>query len=140
MADGRAAKVLSDRDPANLPWGELGVDVVVEATGIFKTGELAQKHLDAGAKKVVITCNQDEDITIVMGVNDDQYDPPPGGAQHHLERLLHHQLPLAPFAKVLLGELRHQARLRTPSIPTTTRRSSIFPIKICAAPALPLCL
>ena len=76
VVDGKHVTMLSDRDPANLPWGELGVDVVVEATGIFKTGELAQKHLDAGAKKVVITCPaKDEDITIVMGVNDDQYDP-----------------------------------------------------------------
>ena len=76
VIDGKHVTMLSDRDPANLPWGELGVDVVVEATGIFKTGELAQKHLDAGAKKVVITCPaKDEDITIVMGVNDDQYDP-----------------------------------------------------------------
>ena len=56
VVDGKHVTMLSDRDPANLPWGELGVDVVVEATGIFKTGELAQKHLDAGAKKVVITC------------------------------------------------------------------------------------
>ena len=76
VVDGKHVTMLSDRDPANLPWGELGVDVVVEATGIFKTGELAQKHLDAGAKKVVITCPaKDEDITIVMGVNDDQYNP-----------------------------------------------------------------
>ena len=100
VVDGKHVTMLSDRDPANLPWGELGVDVVVEATGIFKTGELAQKHLDAGAKKVVITCPaKDEDITIVMGVNDDQYDPE--SAQHHLECLLHHQLP-GSFAKVLL--------------------------------------
>ena len=100
MVDGKHVTMLSDRDPANLPWGELGVDVVVEATGIFKTGELAQKHLDAGAKKVVITCPaKDEDITIVMGVNDDQYDPrcttssrtPPAPPTA-----------LAPFAKVLL--------------------------------------
>ena len=76
VVDGKHVTMLSDRDPANLPWGELGVDVVVEATGIFKTGELAQKHLDAGAMKVVISCPaKDEYITIVMGVNDDQYDP-----------------------------------------------------------------
>lgn len=56
IVDGKHVTMLSDRNPENLPWGELGVDVVVEATGIFKTGELAQKHLDAGAKKVVITC------------------------------------------------------------------------------------
>ncbi len=75
IADGHAVKVFSDREPENLPWGELGVDVVVESTGIFKTGELASKHIKAGAKKVVITCPaKGEDITIVMGVNDQLYD------------------------------------------------------------------
>lgn len=75
VADGHAVKVLCERDPENLPWGELGVDVVVESTGIFKTGELASKHIKAGAKKVVITCPaKGEDITVVMGVNDEQYD------------------------------------------------------------------
>ncbi len=75
IADGHAVKVFSDREPENLPWGELGVDVVVESTGIFKTGELASKHIKAGAKKVVITCPaKGEDITIVMGVNDGLYD------------------------------------------------------------------
>ena len=70
VADGHATKVLCERDPENLPWGELGVDVVIESTGIFKTGELASKHINAGAKKVVITCPaKGEDITIVMGVN-----------------------------------------------------------------------
>ena len=56
IADGREVKVLSEREPSNLPWGELGVDIVVESTGIFKTGELASKHIEAGAKKVIITC------------------------------------------------------------------------------------
>ena len=75
VADGHATKVLCERDPENLPWGELGVDVVIESTGIFKTGELASKHINAGAKKVVITCPaKGEDITIVMGVNDGDYD------------------------------------------------------------------
>ncbi len=75
IADGHAVKVFSDREPENLPWGDLGVDVVVESTGIFKTGELASKHIKAGAKKVVITCPaKGEDITIVMGVNDQLYD------------------------------------------------------------------
>ena len=75
VADGHAVKVLCERDPENLPWGELGVDVVVESTGIFKTGELASKHIKAGAKKVVITCPaKGEGITVVMGVNDEQYD------------------------------------------------------------------
>ena len=75
IADGYAVKVLSERDPNNLPWGELGVEVVVESTGIFKTGELASAHIKAGAKKVVITCPaKGEDATIVMGVNDGEYD------------------------------------------------------------------
>lgn len=81
IADGHAVKVLSERNPENLPWGELGVEVVVESTGIFKTGETASAHLKAGAKKVVITCPaKGEDITIVMGVNDDQYDKD----KHHI--------------------------------------------------------
>ena len=100
VVDGKHVTMLSDRDPANLPWGELGVDVVVEATGIFKTGELAQKHLDAGAKKVVITCPaKDEDITIVMGVNDDQYDPE---VHNIISNASCTTNCLAPFAKVLL--------------------------------------
>lgn len=75
IADGISCKVLSERDPKNLPWGELGVDVVIESTGIFKTGELAQAHIDAGAKKVIITCpGKDIDGTFVMGVNDKEYD------------------------------------------------------------------
>ncbi len=76
VADGHHVKVLSERDPANLPWGELGVDVVVESTGFFTDANKAKAHLDAGAKKVVISAPaKNEDITIVMGVNDDQYDP-----------------------------------------------------------------
>lgn len=75
VVDGKSCKVLSERDPKNLPWGELGVDVVIESTGIFKTGELAQAHIDAGAKKVIITCpGKDIDGTFVMGVNDKEYD------------------------------------------------------------------
>ncbi|WP_079536165.1 type I glyceraldehyde-3-phosphate dehydrogenase [Phoenicibacter congonensis] len=75
VADGISSKVLSERDPKNLPWAELGVDVVIESTGIFKTGELAQAHIDAGAKKVIITCpGKDIDGTFVMGVNDKEYD------------------------------------------------------------------
>ncbi|HEU5002221.1 MAG TPA: type I glyceraldehyde-3-phosphate dehydrogenase [Actinomycetota bacterium] len=74
--NGTAFKVLAERDPAALPWGELGVDVVVESTGIFTNREGASKHLEAGAKKVLISAPAtDPDITIVMGVNDDQYDP-----------------------------------------------------------------
>lgn len=100
VADGHAVKVLRERDPENLPWGELGVDVVVESTGIFKTGELASKHIKAGAKKVVITCPaKGEDITVVMGVNDEQYDKD----QHNIiSNASCTTNCLAPVAKVLL--------------------------------------
>lgn len=75
IADGHSTKVLCERDQRNLPWGDLGVDVVIESTGIFKTGEKAQAHIDAGAKKVIITCpGTDIDGTFVMGVNDKDYD------------------------------------------------------------------
>jgi glyceraldehyde 3-phosphate dehydrogenase len=69
-------KVLSERDPANLPWGELGVEVVCESTGIFNKREDAAKHLAAGARKVVISQpSKDADVTVVIGVNSDAYDP-----------------------------------------------------------------
>jgi glyceraldehyde 3-phosphate dehydrogenase len=80
-AAGEDVQMLSERDPAALPWDDLGVDVVVESTGIFTDREGAQKHLDAGAKKVLISAPaKDPDITIVLGVNDAQYDP----ATHHI--------------------------------------------------------
>ena len=75
-AAGEEMKMFSERDPAALPWGDLGVDVVLESTGHFTDREGNQKHLDAGAKKVVISAPaKDPDITIVLGVNDDAYDP-----------------------------------------------------------------
>jgi glyceraldehyde 3-phosphate dehydrogenase len=74
-------KVLSERDPAALPWGDLEVDLVIESTGFFTSRDGAQKHLDAGARKVVISAPAtDPDVTIVLGVNDDSYDP----EQHHI--------------------------------------------------------
>jgi glyceraldehyde 3-phosphate dehydrogenase len=80
-AAGEELRMLSERDPAALPWGDLGVDVVVESTGIFTDREGAQKHLDAGAKKVLISAPAtDPDITLVLGVNDDAYDPD----SHHI--------------------------------------------------------
>ncbi|PYC73980.1 type I glyceraldehyde-3-phosphate dehydrogenase [Streptomyces tateyamensis] len=73
--DGHTFKVIAERDPANLPWGELGVDIVIESTGIFTKAADAKKHVAAGAKKVIISAPAtDEDVTIVMGVNDDKYD------------------------------------------------------------------
>ena len=75
LVDGKAVKVLSERDPAALPWSDLGVDVVIESTGIFNSGEKAGKHLGAGAKKVIISAPATEpDLTLCIGVNDDEYD------------------------------------------------------------------
>jgi len=76
VVDGTAIKVLAERDPANLPWKELGAEIVVESTGLFTAREKANLHIEAGAQKVLISAPaKGEDITIVMGVNDDQYDP-----------------------------------------------------------------
>jgi glyceraldehyde 3-phosphate dehydrogenase len=81
VVDGKPIKVLAERDPANLPWGELGVDIVVESTGFFTKAEDARKHIDAGAKKVLISAPATgDDATIVLGVNEDIYDP----ANHHI--------------------------------------------------------
>ena len=80
-AAGEDVKILSERDPGALPWSDLGVDVVLESTGFFTDREGAQKHLDAGAKKVVISAPAtDPDLTVVLGVNDDKYEP----ATHHI--------------------------------------------------------
>jgi glyceraldehyde 3-phosphate dehydrogenase len=74
--DGKEIKVLNEKDPAALPWGDLGVEVVIESTGLFTKREAAEKHLEAGAKKVVISAPAtDPDITVVLGVNFDLYDP-----------------------------------------------------------------
>lgn len=76
VVDGHEIKLLAERDPAKLPWGSLGVDIVVEATGKFNDREGASKHLSSGAKKVVLTApGKDEDVTVVLGVNEDDYDP-----------------------------------------------------------------
>jgi glyceraldehyde 3-phosphate dehydrogenase len=81
VVDGKPIKVLAERDPANLPWGELGVDIVIESTGFFTRAADAQKHIDAGAKKVIISAPASgDDVTIVLGVNEGQYDP----ANHHI--------------------------------------------------------
>ena len=76
VIDGKDIKVLSDRDPAKLPWGDLGVDVVVESTGFFTDADRASGHIEGGAKKVIISAPaKGEDLTIVLGVNDDKYEP-----------------------------------------------------------------
>ena len=79
--DGDKLLVLAERNPADLPWGDLGVDVVIESTGIFTAKAKAGAHLDAGARKVIISApSGDCDATFVVGVNDDDYDP----AKHHI--------------------------------------------------------
>jgi glyceraldehyde 3-phosphate dehydrogenase len=76
VIDGRTIKSLQVKDPATLPWGDLGVDVVVESTGIFTDATKAAAHLEAGASKVLISAPaKGEDVTIVLGVNEDTYDP-----------------------------------------------------------------
>ncbi|CDQ39098.1 MULTISPECIES: type I glyceraldehyde-3-phosphate dehydrogenase [Virgibacillus] len=99
VVGGKEIKVLSERDPADLGWGDLGVEVVIESTGRFTNGEDAQKHIDAGAKKVIISApGKNEDLTMVMGVNDDQYDP----AKHNIiSNASCTTNCLAPYAKVL---------------------------------------
>src|SRR4030088_1177023 len=76
VVDGHRIKVLAERDPGNLPWGELGVELVVESTGFFTDGEKAKVHIEqGGAKKVIISAPaKNEDITVVMGVNEKSYD------------------------------------------------------------------
>ncbi|MBN8201643.1 MULTISPECIES: type I glyceraldehyde-3-phosphate dehydrogenase [Bacillaceae] len=99
VVGGHKVKVLAERDPAQLGWGDLGVEVVVESTGRFTKRADAAKHLEAGAKKVIISAPAtDEDITVVMGVNHDKYDP----ANHHvISNASCTTNCLAPFAKVL---------------------------------------
>ncbi|WP_110928511.1 type I glyceraldehyde-3-phosphate dehydrogenase [Bacillus massiliglaciei] len=99
IVGGHKVKVLAERDPAQLGWGDLGVEVVVESTGRFTKRADAAKHLEAGAKKVIISAPaSDEDITIVMGVNEDKYD----AANHHvISNASCTTNCLAPFAKVL---------------------------------------
>lgn len=81
VVNGTSIRALEERDPANLPWGDLGVEIVVESTGIFREREKAAAHLKAGAKKVIITAPaKGPDVTIVLGVNEDRYDP----ASHHI--------------------------------------------------------
>ncbi|MCH1570509.1 MAG: glyceraldehyde-3-phosphate dehydrogenase, partial [Longimicrobiales bacterium] len=81
VVDGDEIKVFSERDPAALPWADLGIDIVIESTGIFRDHAGASKHIDAGAKKVIISApGKNEDITIVLGVNQADYDP----ASHHI--------------------------------------------------------
>ncbi|AEF16855.1 glyceraldehyde-3-phosphate dehydrogenase, type I [Thermoanaerobacterium xylanolyticum LX-11] len=99
VVNGKEIKILKETDPAKLPWKELGVDIVIESTGRFTNKEDAVKHIEAGAKKVIISAPaKNEDITIVMGVNEDKYDP---NAHHVISNASCTTNCLAPFAKVL---------------------------------------
>jgi glyceraldehyde 3-phosphate dehydrogenase len=99
VVGGRKVKVIAERDPAQLGWGDLGVEVVVESTGRFTKREDAAKHLEAGAKKVIISAPaSNEDITVVMGVNEGQYD---ANNHHVISNASCTTNCLAPFAKVL---------------------------------------
>ena len=99
VANGDEVKVFAERDPSRLPWAKLGVEVVVESTGLFRKRDKAKLHLDAGAKKVIITApGKEEDLTVVLGVNEEMYDP----ARHHIiSNASCTTNGLAPVAKVL---------------------------------------
>ncbi|TGB02293.1 type I glyceraldehyde-3-phosphate dehydrogenase [Halobacillus salinus] len=99
IVGGKEIKVLSEKDPAQLGWGDLGVEIVVESTGRFTQRDDAKKHLDAGAKKVVISAPaKQEDLTVVMGVNEDQYDK---DSHHVISNASCTTNCLSPYAKVL---------------------------------------
>jgi glyceraldehyde 3-phosphate dehydrogenase len=108
---GHQIKVLAERDPAALPWGDLGVDIVIESTGHFTKAGAASKHLDAGAQRVIISAPaSDEDITIVMGINQDDYDP----AKHRIiSNASCTTNCVAPMAKVLLDSFGIERGLMT---------------------------
>jgi len=99
VIDGREIRILAEKDPANLPWGDLGVDIVLESTGLFTNADKAKAHLDAGAKKVIISAPaKGEDITIVLGVNEERYDP---DTHHVISNASCTTNCLAPAAKVV---------------------------------------
>ena len=111
VVNGKEIKILSETDPAQLPWKEMGVEVVLESTGRFTDREGASKHIAAGAKKVVISAPaKNEDITIVMGVNEEKYDP---AAHNIISNASCTTNCLAPFAKVLDAEFGIEKGLMT---------------------------
>lgn len=111
LIDGDRVKVLSEPDPAKLPWGELGVDIVLEGTGLFRGREDAAKHLSAGAKKVIITAPaKNPDLTIVLGVNTGDYDP---ASDDIISNASCTTNCVAPLVKVLLDEFGFETGLMT---------------------------
>ncbi|MDQ1667283.1 MAG: hypothetical protein QOH75_3314, partial [Actinomycetota bacterium] len=111
IVGGRKIRALEERDPANLPWKELGADVVIESTGFFTDATKAKAHIDAGAQKVIISAPaKNEDFTVVLGANDDLYDP----AKHHIiSNASCTTNCLAPMAKVLNDEFTIERGLMT---------------------------
>ncbi len=111
VVNGKTIKICAERDPANLPWAALGVDIVIESTGFFTDGAKAKAHITAGAKKVLISAPaKNEDATFVIGVNDQDYDP----ANHHIiSNASCTTNCLAPFAKVLNDEFGIECGLMT---------------------------
>ena len=111
IVDGKEIKAFAEKDPAQLPWGELGVDIVIESTGFFVDATKAKAHIDAGAKKVLISAPaKNEDITIVMGVNDNLYDP---AAHNIISNASCTTNCLAPMAKALNDALGIERGLMT---------------------------
>ena len=130
-------RIFAERDPAALPWGDLGVDVVVESTGLFTDATKAKAHIDGGAKKVIISAPaKNEDLTVVMGVNHEDYDP--GGAHHHQQRLVHDELPGAD-GQGAPRRVHHRARPddHDPRLHRRTRTCRTARTRTCAAPAPP---
>ncbi|MBW2076426.1 MAG: type I glyceraldehyde-3-phosphate dehydrogenase [Deltaproteobacteria bacterium] len=128
VVDGKKIRILSERDPAKLPWQDLGVDIVIESTGIFRDRTQASKHLDAGAKKVLISAPAtDPDITLVVGVNHKLYNP----ANHHIiSNASCTTNSLAPVCKVLLDSFGIEKGLMTTIHSYTTDQSLLdFPHK-----------
>lgn len=111
VIDGKRIPIFAEKDPASLPWGKIGAEIIVESTGRFLDKDGASKHLQAGAKKVIISAPaKNEDITIVMGVNDDKYD----AATHHIVSNASCTTNcLAPFAKVLSDKFGIESGLMT---------------------------
>jgi len=102
IVDGREIRVLKEKDPAALPWADLGVDIVIESTGLFTDANKARAHLDAGARKVIISAPaKQEDVTIVLGVNEEMYDPQ---SHHIISNASCTTNCLAPVAKVVQDE------------------------------------
>ena len=128
VVDGKRIRVISERDPSRLPWKDLGVDIVFECTGLFRDREQASKHLDAGARKVVISAPAtDPDITVVIGVNHNQYDPE---SHHVISNASCTTNSLAPMCKVLLDQFGIEKGLMTTIHSyTTDQRLLDFPHK-----------